>query len=547
MPQTRRGLDVNVDELDQVLERERSALSAGTYEKLRTAVEALRYLEELVADQTVTMAELRRLIVIHRGTEKTREVLRRAGLEAEQPPCPSPTMGVLDGTPRASVPGHGRTGAAAYPGAQRIAVLHETLRRGDRCPTCAKGKLYPLKDPKRQIRFVGQASVMATIYERERLRCNLCNDMFTAATPAGVGDEKYDPTTASTIAELKYGSGVPFYRVAGLQARHGIPLPESTQCEIVQEVAGKLQPVQEELIRQAAQGEVLHNDDTGATILALKHEAPSDAAPGSSRTGTFTSAIVARAAGHQIALYFTGRKHAGENLAAVLAHRAAALAPPIQVCDALARNLPKPLAVLLANCLAHGRRQFVEVAPNFPVECKHVLETLGEIYRYDEQARAQALSPEDRLRFHQTHSSPVMTALHTWLIAQLDEHRVEPNSGLGRAMRYLLNHWEPLTLFLRVPGVPLDNNIAERALRKAILNRKNALFYKTANGARAGDLFMSLIHTCELCGVNSFDYLTELQRHAADLAMNPGDWLPWNYRETLARVRASESEHGPAP
>jgi transposase len=215
--------------------------------------------------------------------------------------------------------------------------------------------------------------------------------------------------------------------------------------------------------------------------------------------------------------------------------------------DTLTRNLPKPLAVLLANCLAHGRRQFVEIAPNFPAECKHVLETLAEIYRYDEQAREQALSPGDRLRFHQTQSGPVMTELHGWLIAQLDEKCVEPNSGLGRAIRYLLNHWEPLTLFLRQPGAPLDNNICEQALRKAILNRKNALFYKTANGARVGDLFMSFIHTCELCGVNSFDYLTELQRHAAELATNPGDWLPWTYRETLARARGSEAEHGPAP
>jgi len=89
-----------------------------------------------------------------------------------------------------------------------------------------------------------------------------------------------------------------------------------------------------------------------------------------------------------------------------------------------------------------------------------VLETLAEIYRYDELAREQALSPEDRLRFHQTHSGPVMAALRAWLTGQLDEHHVEPNSGLGRAMRYLLNHWEPLTLFLRAPGAPLDKGYA---------------------------------------------------------------------------------------
>lgn len=225
---------------------------------------------------------------------------------------------------------------------------------------------------------------------------------------------------------------------------------------------------------------------------------PPEGAAGPLRTGTFTSAIVARVAGQTIALFFTGRAHAGENLTAVLAHRAAALAPPIQVCDALARNLPKPLEVLLANCLAHGRRQFVDVADNFPAECKYVLEALAAVYRYDEQAREQGLSAEDRLHVHQMHSGPVMMALHAWLTVQLDEHRVEPNSGLGRAIRYLLKHWEPLTLFLRAPGVPLDNNVCERALRKAVLHRKNALFYKTPNGARTADLFMSLSTTAAL-------------------------------------------------
>jgi hypothetical protein len=86
-----------------------------------------------------------------------------------------------------------------------------------------------------------------------------------------------------------------------------------------------------------------------------------------------------------------------------------------------------------------------------------------------------------------------------------------------------------------VAGAPLDNNVAERALKKAILHRKNSLFYKTLHGAEVGDLYMSLIHTCELNGVNSFDYLTELQRHSADVRRAPADWMPWNYRETQAR------------
>ena len=163
-----------------------------------------------------------------------------------------------------------------------------------------------------------------------------------------------------------------------------------------------------------------------------------------------------------------------------------------------------------------------------------MLEALGEVYCNDSRSREQRLSPGERLLFHQEHSGPVMKRLKEWLAAQLAEHRTEPNSGLGKAITYLLRHWTKLTLFLRQQGAPLDNNIAERALKKAILHRKNALFYKTMNGAHVGDLFMSLIHTCELNKVNPFDYLTELLLHPAELTVRPADWMPWNYRMTLA-------------
>jgi len=346
------------------------------------------------------------------------------------------------------------------------------------------------------------------------------------------------------IALLKYGSGFPFYRLERLQGSLGIPLPASTQWAIVKGTAHRIKPAFEELIRQAAQGEVLHNDDTTMKILALtgkrsthpaRAEASEQEADGSERTGMFTSGIVSTGEGRHIALFFTGRQHAGENLHDVLQRRAAELGPPIQMCDALSRNPSKAFETILAHCLAHGRRKFVEVAENFPNECRTVLEIFGKVYHHDAIAHQQRMSPKERLIYHQAHSGPLMDELNGWAKAQLDDHQVEPNSGLGKAIVYLNNHWEKLTVFLRVPGAPLDNNLCERALKKAILHRKNALFYKTQNGAQVGDVFMSLIHTCQLNGVNPFDYLTELQTHAADLACRPQDWMPWNYRETLQR------------
>ena len=545
MAPTSPRIDLDLEDLARVVERARQTpLSDADYETLTAAIRTLGYVAQLVEDKSATIARLRQLL-FGATSEKTRDVLARAGREAPSPGAdtsPGPDRDDRH-APRRGEPvpgGHGRNGAEAYAGAQHVAIPHPRVHHGDRCPECARGKVYAQREPGVLVRLRGQAPLAATVYALEKLRCNLCGEVFTADPPPGVGPEKYDATAGSMIALLKYGSGVPFHRLERVQANMQIPLPASTQWEIVATTARALQPALDELIRQAAQGDVLHNDDTTMTVLGLAagtSRAPdvggAAAPPSPERTGVFTSGIVSTRDGHRVALFFTGHRHAGENLAHVLAQRAAALGPPIQMCDALSRNLPKPLAVILGHCLAHARRKFVEVTPNFPAECRHVLDILRDVYHHDAQARTDGLTPDARLAWHQTQSGPLMTQLHAWLTDQLAVHRVEPNSGLGQAIAYFLKHWTPLTLFLRQAGAPLDNNLVERALKKAIVHRKNALFYKTPNGAQVGDLFMSLIHTCELEGVNAFDYLLQLQRHAAALKETPGAWMPWTYRETL--------------
>ncbi len=141
---------------------------------------------------------------------------------------------------------------------------------------------------------------------------------------------------------------------------------------------------------------------------------------------------------------------------------------------------------------------------------------------------------EQRLLYHQTHSAPPLQALKDWINDQFTKRLVEPNSGLGKALNYLLKHWDGLTLFLRQVGAPLDNNLCERALKRAILHRKNSMFYKTPKGAEVGDIYMSLIHTCQLCRVNPFAYLQALHGHAKEVLAQAARWLPWNYHEPLA-------------
>ncbi len=542
-------VELSKDKLEELLQRaEAKQLHEEDYATIKALIESYAHFTELLGDRRTTIARLRKLL-FGACTEKTRDVVNdqnkdeTASSASDQDEDDAPSADEKEeraGPP----PGHGRNGADAYAGAEKIKVPHESLQSGDVCPDCKRGKVYAMA-PGVLVRITGRAPLQAKVYELQKLRCHLCGKVFTARPPEGVGSEKYDAKAASMIALLKYGSGMPFNRLKGLQESLKIPLPASTQWDVVDPAAKQMAPAFHELIRQAAQGEVLHNDDTTIKILEFMGKRARQAAPvddatedagkknAPKRKGLFTSGIVATHEGRRIALFFSGRQHAGENLADVLTHRAEELPPPIQMCDALSRNLPAEFKTLLANCLAHGRRQFVEVVDRFPEECRYVLETLAEVYGNDARAREEEMSPEARLLFHQAESGPLMENLQAWCRRQFDQRLVEPNSALGEALSYMLDHWEKLTLFLREPGAPLDNNICERILKRAILHRKNALFYKTLNGARVGDVFMSLIHTCQLNDVNPFEYLTELQRHTADLAARPENWMPWNYRGCL--------------
>ncbi len=239
----------------------------------------------------------------------------------------------------------------------------------------------------------------------------------------------------------------------------------------------------DQLVRQAAQGQVIHTDDTTMKILEFVGERRRKAIEAgdidpNQRVGLFTSGIVSLGAATEdgesrtpeIALFFTGNKHAGENLERVLKERVATLAPPIHMCDALSSNTAGEFDALLARCVAHARRTFVEIFQNFPDECRRVLEDLRTVYRVDGRAREEQLTADERLALHQKESASVMTALRDWMTKQIKERTVEPNSSLGKAYAYMLRHWEGLTLFLREPGAPLDNNTcyAARGITRAM-------------------------------------------------------------------------------
>ncbi len=427
-----------------------------------------------------------------------------------------------------SPPGHGRKGAKDYPGAKVIQLFHTKLQAGDRCPNPdCRGCLHRLKKPSPKIYLTGHPVVSATRYDREVLRCTQCEAYFRAELPEGVPEKgKYDPTADVAIVMFKYGAGMPFYRQARLQESCGVSVAESVQFERCEVVAEVVLVVYKLLRRLGADGRVFHSDDTTVVILACVRE---DKAleQGEKNRATYTTGMVISCERWMIALYESGRRHSGENLDRVIEKRSEGLETPIQVGDAASANWSRKSETIESKCVAHGRRKFTEIEESFPVECEEVLLALAKVYGID--AETKGMSAAERLAHHQTHSQPIMEGLREWIEAQFRERRVEPNSALGKSLQYWLNHWEGLTRFLSVAGAPLDNNLAEQALKRFVLFRKNSLFYKTPHGAGVGDILMSVIETCRLNDVNAWEYLETLMRNADRVRENPSAFLPWNY------------------
>jgi len=350
------------------------------------------------------------------------------------------------------------------------------------------------------MRLEGHALLTAICYELEQFRCSACGQVFTAAAPAAAGAEKYNARARAVLVLGRYYWGVPFYRLEGYQAMVGVPVSDATQWDQIERVADCVYPVFEQLKTLAAQGEVIYQDDTHVRILSLIAENRAAQADDTSevRTGMYTTALVASQGTQTICLYFAGRAHAGENLEALLTRREAGRGKPLVMSDALASNTVEEGTLIRCHCLAHGRRKFTELEEVFPDACTVVSEALRQVFDHEEETRRQQMSAEARLGYHQQYSGPMMAQLKHGLDAQFAERTVEPNSSLGKAFHSLRTHWQTLTRFLEVPGAPLENNTAERALKLVIRQRKNSLFYATDYSAYIASMLTSLIATC-LC------------------------------------------------
>ena len=441
------------------------------------------------------------------------------------------SLPATDATEHNKKPGHGRMPYTRYKNVIEI-ILNPLLKIGDCCPNNCGGKLRKYCSG-HIIRVVGRPMAEVYHYMVRKLRCSLCLAVISADIPPEVGKDKYDAYFKSQVVLSKYYLGLPFYRQENFQNMLNFPLSDATQWDLTEQVAGCVIPVFNILKEQAANGSVIQNDDTWIRILSVIKQIKNGTA--GERSGMYTTNILSYHDGHKIALFLNGRKHSGENMADILQLRDPQAELAIQMCDALSANIPKGMQTILCNCLSHGVRKFKELVEFFPLECVPILEKLGQIFTNDEKTKN--LSPQIRLEYHQEHSQSIMEQLHIDITKLLIERKVEPNSGLGSALKYMLSHWSKLTRFLTVAGAPIDNNLVEQALKISIRNRKAAMFYRTEYSAYIGGVLTSLIYTCHLAKQNPQHYLTALQEHKVEVVANPSLFLPWNYQDTIANLQ----------
>ena len=522
-------------------------LSDDEKETLIYGLYLIVWLPKLILEQAISMFRLKELL-FGKSTRKSSSKKSNQKIDGgkanqndglEQPNESSANDELLedpleanDNTPP---PESGRTGRIPHTDYDAVDhyIAHDDLKSGDLCPLSCGGKVYDFK-PQVIIRINGQMHAAANRYTIDTKRCNLCGELFKPELPDSVGTEKYDTKFKAQLAVQKYYMGMPSYRQDKLQSFINIPVPHSTQWSLNEEVAGCAIPIFNLLCKLAANNPLLHIDDTHVKII--DEIIDNRQKPDKERKGMFTTGILAKSEDYQVILYFNGTNHAGENLDALLHHRTLET-PVIIMSDALSRNIPNYKNIISCFCLSHGLRKFDELKTFYPVPCHKVIRFISDVYKIDRQTTD--MTDSVRLNHHKKYSKPIIDELYSYCHYLIDNKLVESNDDLGKAVNYMLNHQHELTQFIRVKGVPLDNNVLEQCLKIPIRHRKNSMFYKNKYGACVGGILTSVIYTCMLSGINPIDYLTVLQENKIQVIKEPNAYLPWTYQDTLSQSLAA--------
>lgn len=527
--------DIDSQKLDALIQRvseakeHNLALTPEDCQLLIDALLTLASMQENLASNNITIHKLKKLVGMVKSSEKL---------------CSSLAQG---NAKKSNKKKHNNTDSPVAK--TKPTVVHhqqKDLVKGNKCPECDSGKLYKY-EPATLLRIVGQSPFQSEQHVMERLRCNACGLYFTAPLPVDVlrdggANQKYGYSARSIMGISKFGMGSPYYRQESMQDLLGVPITASSVFDQIEHLSNALYLVFKHLYLLAANAAHYYLDDTTNRILEIKPiiKKQRNSNKKKERTGVYTSGLIARLeTGQQITLFETNIGYAGEFIDLILQPRDTSKPPPILMCDGLSSNKPSNIHSKISLCNSHGRRQFYDVMSHFPEEVDYILDRYGVIWHNNSVAIDKKLSDADRLIYHREHSLPIMEEILIWGQSMLQSNgqqqaKVEENSGLGKAIRYFIKHYDGLVMFCHVAGAQIDNNKMEAALKLVVRNRKNANFYKTQAGASIGDVIMSMIATCAQSGVNAFEYFNLVQRENQKIIDNPEKYLPWNYQENSA-------------
>lgn len=450
---------------------------------------------------------------------------------------------------------HGRIAASDYEGA--IQVFHQMsgLNIGDPCPSCLSGTVY--KYSSEPILSFQASTPLEVVSEHiEKCRCGSCQQIFNAIDPEVLKDNsigRFSLEAVATLASFRYLNGMPFYRFEQILYGENIKVSDSAMWDAVNGGYARLLPLWEEYRKAVANSDQLASDDGSNRVVSLQMDIKAEQKeainekknPNKVRSGINTTSIIAGTEYGDIFLFLTGRHHCGESLGELLREHRSSSNSFNFMSDAASTHTQFINDYLdtikTANCLQHARDRFKQEKNNFPKEAGIILGYISEVFAIERGIKQANVSNKIRLQVHKSLSLPIMNELKKYAQSLIDQKIAEPNSDMGKYINYLKNHWNNLTAFTRIEGALLDNNACERAVKIIKRYLKNSLSYQTKEGAKVGDLFMSLGATCKTYDISPITYFTECMRFHEQLAADPNLFMPWNFNETIAQLKSSST------
>jgi hypothetical protein len=447
---------------------------------------------------------------------------------------------------------HGRVAAKDCENA--IQVFHQMngLNAGDSCPACITGTVYKYASEP-ILSFQASTPIEVVSEHIEKCRCGSCQQIFSAIDPEILNRNsigRFSLEAVATLANMRYLNGMPFYRLEQILSEKEIKVSDSGMWDSVKGGYGRLMPLWNEFKKEVANSDNLASDDGSSRVVSLQMDIKSEQKeaiknkknPDKVRSGINTTCVIAGTDHGNLILFLTGRHHCGESLGSLLQEHRVTLNSFNFMSDAASTHtqlINDYLEVIkTANCLQHARDRFKQENKNFPIEAGIILGYISEVFAIERGVKQANVSNKIRLQVHKSLSLPIMNDLKQYAQSLIDQKIVEPNSNMGKYINYLKNHWSKLTAFTRIEGALIDNNACERAVKIIKRYLKNSLSYQSEEGAKVGDLFMSFGVTCKAFGISPIEYFTECMRFHEKLAENPSRFMPWNFNETIAELRA---------